>query len=108
VINLDWVSINQGGAIDLVSGDLKMGVSIAQPVASEVSAGNMKLGLGFWYGGTSAGNECVCSFQSDYDGDGFVTTLDLSWLSTSPSPVRLTFRTQGAQHHAVILTTTAS
>jgi hypothetical protein len=79
-IQLDWISINHGGATDVASGDLRMGVSIAQTVAGEVSNENLRLGLGFWYGTGAAGNPCNCPFQGDYDEDGEPTGVDLTVL----------------------------
>jgi len=80
-IVLDWVSVNNGGAIDLASGDIRMGVTVAQPVAGEVSTGDLKMGLGFWYGaGAGGGGGCSCPSQVEYDNDGFPTSLDLGWL----------------------------
>lgn len=79
-LKLDWVSINQGGAIALSNGDLVMGLSIAQPVAGEVSSGDLTMGLGFWYGGAAASGGCSCPHQTDLDTDGFSTLLDLGLL----------------------------
>lgn len=79
-IQMDWVSINHGGAIEVASGDLKMGLSIAQTVAGEVSAGDLKMGLGFWYGAAGGAAGCSCPHQADLDTDGFPTTLDLGIL----------------------------
>ena len=79
VINLDWVSVNGGGATELAAGDIRLGVTIAQPVAGEVSAGDVKMGLGFWYG-AGTGGSCACPNQAEYDNDGFPTALDLGWM----------------------------
>lgn len=75
-IRMDWISINHGGATEVTSGDLKMGLSIAQTVAGEVSSGDLKMGLGFWYGAAGT-SDCACPHQVDMDTDGFPTALDL-------------------------------
>jgi len=79
-IQNDWISINHGGATEVTSGNLKMGISIAQPVAGYVTQGNLALGLGYWYGAAAGGGGggCNCPWQGDYNEDGDINTLDLN------------------------------
>ncbi|HUU44613.1 MAG TPA: hypothetical protein VM118_02670 [Acidobacteriota bacterium] len=76
-INLDWVSINHGGAIEVASGDLRMGVSLAQSVAGFVAGGPYQMGLGFWYGTAAAGGGCACDCFGDPMCDGVASILDV-------------------------------
>lgn len=80
-VNMDWYSINNGGAIEVAAGNIKMGLSIGQNAVGEVSAGNIKMGLGFWYGaGTGSTPSCVCDCHADPECDGFTDILDVSAL----------------------------
>jgi len=80
-INMNWYSINNGGAIEVAAGNIKMGLSIGQNAVGEVSAGNIKMGLGFWYGaGTGSTPSCVCDCHADPECDGFTDILDVSAL----------------------------
>lgn len=64
-VNMDWYSINNGGAIEVAAGNIKMGLSIGQNAVGEVSAGNIKMGLGFWYGASGSATTCVCDCHAD-------------------------------------------
>lgn len=78
---IDWLSINGGGATELAAGNIRLGVSIAQPVAGEVSAGDLRMGLGFWYGAVGGtGGSCDCSHAGDLDGSSTITATDLQLL----------------------------
>ena len=80
-IQNNWISINQGGATEVASGNLKLGISIAQPVAGYVESGNLALGLGYWYGAAAGGGGgCDCPWQSDYNEDGNIDAVDLNGL----------------------------
>jgi hypothetical protein len=80
-INMDWYSVNNGGAIEVAAGNIKMGLSIGQNAVGEVSAGNIKMGLGFWYGaGTGSTPSCVCDCHADPECDGFTDILDVTAL----------------------------
>ncbi len=78
-INMDWYSINNGGAIEVAAGNIKMGLSIGQNAVGEVSAGNIKMGLGFWYGASGSGApSCACDCHGDLDCDGDVDVFDVT------------------------------
>ena len=68
-VNMDWYSVNNGGATEVAAGNIKLGVSVGQNAVGEVAAGNVKLGLGFWYGaGTAAPCACQCAHDPQCDG----------------------------------------
>lgn len=78
-INMDWYSINNGGAIEVAAGNIKLGLSIGQNAVGEVSAGNIKMGLGFWYGASGSGApSCACDCHGDLDCDGDVDVFDVT------------------------------
>jgi hypothetical protein len=80
-INMDWYSINNGGAIEVASGNIKMGLSIGQNAVGEVSAGNIKMGLGFWYGASgSSAPTCACDCHADPQCDGSTDILDVTQI----------------------------
>lgn len=77
-INMNWYSINNGGAIEVASGNIKMGLSIGQNAVGEVSAGNIKMGLGFWYGAGAASPSCACDCHADPNCSGDVNISDVT------------------------------
>jgi len=79
-IQNNWLSINQGGATEVSNGNLKLGISIAQPVAGYVESGNLALGLGYWYGAAAGTGACDCPWQSDYNEDSILDAVDLNFL----------------------------
>lgn len=89
-INMNWYSINNGGAIEVAAGNIKMGLSIGQNAVGEVSAGNIKMGLGFWYGATGSGAGCDCLCHADPVCDSNIDILDVSQV------VNVAFRNEPA------------
>lgn len=80
-VNMDWYSINNGGAIEVSSGNIKMGLSVGQNAVGEVSAGNIKMGLGFWYGAAGgAAPSCACDCFADPECDGVTNIFDVTHL----------------------------
>lgn len=79
-INMDWYSINNGGAIEVAAGNIKMGLSIGQNAVGEVSAGNVKMGLGFWYGASGASAPCACDCHADPACDSVTDIFDVTQL----------------------------
>ena len=79
-INMDWYSINNGGAIEVAAGNIKMGLSIGQNAVGEVSAGNIKMGLGFWYGASGASATCACDCHADPACDSVTDIFDVTQL----------------------------
>lgn len=78
-VNMDWYSINNGGAIEVASGNIKMGLSVGQNAVGEVSAGNIKMGLGFWYGAAGGATPgCVCDCHADPQCDGVFDIFDVT------------------------------
>lgn len=76
-VNMDWYSINNGGAIEVAAGNIKMGLSIGQNAVGEVAAGNIKMGLGFWYGAGGSG-ACACQCHGNPDCSGGIDIVDVS------------------------------
>ena len=74
-INLDWVSVNHGGAIEIGSGPFRMGVSIGQTVAGYVESGPYQMGLGFWYGAAGAPQDCACDCFGDPRCDSIINDI---------------------------------
>ncbi len=89
-INMDWYSINNGGAIEVAAGNIKMGLSIGQSAVGEVSAGNIKMGLGFWYGASRASATCICECHADPACDSVTDIFDVTQL------VNVAFRNEPA------------
>ncbi len=88
-INLDWYTINSGGASFGTSGSLKLGYSVGQSVAGAGSSASLKMGVGFWYGAVL----CVAK-AGDANGDGNVLLPDvivivnfLFHAGATPNPV---------------------
>ena len=77
--NLDWYSINSGGAIEVASASYRLGVSIGQAGAGFMSGTNFDLGIGFWYalGSTAA---CPVALTGDVNLNGSYTSADIIYL----------------------------
>lgn len=89
-LEMSWNTINGGGGWS-ISGNIALGGTIGQPDAGYMSAGNVEMFGGFWYGAAflpqgdcdtdeddhdgltdGAGSQCPV----DLDADGFVTGID--------------------------------
>lgn len=73
---LNWYSINGGGAINASSTNYQMGLSVGQSVAGAASGTNYDMGIGFWYGATAA-ESCPIVVSGDLNTSGTVTSADI-------------------------------
>lgn len=73
---LNWYSINGGGAINASSTNYQMGLSVGQSVAGAASGTNYNMGIGFWYG-AEAGGGCPIVVYGDVNLSGTVTSADI-------------------------------
>ena len=73
-VNLNWLSINGGGASYGSGGTRRIGYSVGQSVADrEGTGGTRKLGIGFWYG-----SKRVCGAnKGDLNGVGGLSPADV-------------------------------
>jgi hypothetical protein len=92
---INWSSINAGGAIQASSASYKMGLSVGQSVAGSGSSANYKAGIGFWYGAGGGGGGVVCAITTtgDVNLTGTLTSADIIFLvnfvfkgGATPSP----------------------
>lgn len=78
---LNWYSINSGGAINATSTNFKMGLSVGQSVAGEGSSTNYNMGIGFWYGaGGGGGYVCPIEITGDVNTNGSITSADIIYM----------------------------
>lgn len=71
---LNWLSINGGGAVSASSTNYRLGLSVGQSVAGFASSSSYQMGIGFWYG---AGGAPVCAAtRGDMDASGTWTPTD--------------------------------
>jgi hypothetical protein len=75
--NLDWYSINSGGAIEVASTNYRLGASVGQAVAGQVAGTNYNLGIGFWAIFGSAEAACLVEMTGDVDTSGAITAADI-------------------------------
>ena len=83
---LNWYSINGGGATNASSTNYKMGLSVGQPVAGAASGTNYDVGIGFWYG-AAAGAGCPIVVSGDVNTPARSLQPTSSCSSTSCSRV---------------------
>jgi len=76
--NLDWWSVNSGGATEVTGTNYGLGLSVGQVAAGHVSGTNYNLGVGFWYG--AAPGDCPMVIFGDVDLGGTVTSGDIIYL----------------------------
>ena len=70
---LNWLSINGGGAINASSSSYQLGLSVGQSVAGFASSSSYQMGIGFWYGAGAP----TCAFaKGDMNGVGGYTAAD--------------------------------
>ncbi len=89
---LNWYSINAGGAINATSTNYKMGLSVGQSVAGEGSSTNYKMGIGFWYGAGGTTVVCPIEITGDVNVNGTITSADIIYLvgyvfKSGPTPL---------------------
>jgi hypothetical protein len=74
---INWSSINSGGAIQATSTSYKMGLSVGQSVAGSAASSNYKAGIGFWYGAAGGGGACAVTATGDVNVNGTITSSDI-------------------------------
>ena len=70
---LNWLSINGGGAINASSASYQLGLSVGQSVAGFATSFSYQMGIGFWYG---AGAPTCAYAKGDMNGIGGYTSAD--------------------------------
>ena len=77
--DLNWYSINGGGASSASGGSYTLGLSVGQSVAGAASGGSYDLGIGFWYG-AAVGGGCLVIQTGDVNSSGTLTSADIIYL----------------------------
>jgi hypothetical protein len=72
---LNWLSLNGGGAINASSTNYKLGLSVGQSVAGAATSTNYQMGIGFWYGASAA--PACANIVGDLNGDAVYTSSDV-------------------------------
>ncbi len=72
---LNWLSINGGGAINASSASYQLGLSVGQSVAGYATSSSYQMGIGFWYGAPTGGPICLAA-KGDLNGLGGLTASD--------------------------------
>jgi hypothetical protein len=72
---LNWLSINGGGAISASSPSYQLGLSVGQSVAGAASSPSYQMGIGFWYGAAAGAPVCAAA-KGDMNGVGGITPAD--------------------------------
>ena len=72
---LNWLSINGGGAISASSPSYQLGLSVGQSVAGAASSPSYQMGIGFWYGAATGAPVCAAA-KGDMNGVGGITPAD--------------------------------
>ncbi len=84
---LNWLSINGGGAISTFSPSYRLGLSIGQSAAGTASSPSYQMGIGFWYGAAPA--PACAAAKGDLNGSGNLSGADIVLL------VRCVFNSDG-------------
>lgn len=71
---LNWLSVNGGGAINASSINYQLGLSVGQSVAGFASSPSYQMGIGFWYGAAPGAPACA-AIKGDMNGSGGPTPL---------------------------------
>ena len=75
---LNWFSINGGGAISASSPSYRLGLSVGQSFAGAASSPSYQMGIGFWYG--AAGAPACAAAKGDLNGSGNFSAADIVML----------------------------
>jgi hypothetical protein len=73
---MNWYSINGGGAINASSTNYQMGLSVGQSVAGAASGTHYDMRTGFWYGASASGG-CPIVVSGDLNNSLTVTSADI-------------------------------
>ncbi|MGH8004070.1 MAG: hypothetical protein ACRECJ_05045 [Limisphaerales bacterium] len=73
---LNWLSINGGGAVNASSASYQLGLSVGQSVAGAASSASYQRGIGFWYGAAGAPPACAAA-KGDLNGAGGLSPSDV-------------------------------
>ena len=73
---LNWLSINGGGAINASSASYQLGLSVGQSVAGFATSASYQMGIGFWYGAAPESSVCAAA-KGDLNGAGGWTPSDV-------------------------------
>lgn len=73
---LNWLSINGGGAISASSTNYRLGLSVGQSVAGAASSTSYQMGIGFWYG--TGGAPACAAARGDMNASGTWTPADVA------------------------------
>jgi hypothetical protein len=72
---LNWLSINGGGAINASSPSYQLGLSVGQSVTGSAFSPSYQMGVGFWYG--VSGAPACANIKGDLNGDVLYTSSDV-------------------------------
>ncbi|MCI0331559.1 MAG: hypothetical protein L0196_11570 [candidate division Zixibacteria bacterium] len=75
---LNWLSINGGGAINATSDNYRLGLSVGQSVSGYATSSSYQMGMGFWYGATGA--PACAAAKGDLNGSGGFSGADIVLL----------------------------
>ena len=75
MFELDWLSVNGGGATQAAGSSFELGLTVGQPAAGYVSGRSFELGLGIWYG--AAGAACPIEMSGDVNINGIISASDI-------------------------------
>lgn len=73
---LNWLSINGGGAINASSTNYQLGLSVGQSVAGYATSSSYQMGIGFWYGAAPGAPACAAA-KGDMNGAGGLSPADV-------------------------------
>ncbi len=73
---LNWLSINGGGAINASSASYQLGLSVGQSVAGFATSSSYQMGIGFWYGAATGAPACAAA-KGDLNGVGGLSPSDV-------------------------------
>ncbi|MCI0405538.1 MAG: hypothetical protein L0Z48_06600 [candidate division Zixibacteria bacterium] len=76
VFQLNWLSINGGGAINATSASYQLGLSVGQSVAGYATSPSYQMGIGFWYGAAAGAPACAAA-KGDLNGAGGLSPADV-------------------------------
>ncbi len=76
---LNWLSVNGGGAINASSTTYQLGLSVGQSVAGFASSPSYQMGIGFWYGAATGTPVCAAT-KGDLNGSGGLSAADVSLM----------------------------
>jgi hypothetical protein len=79
VYDLNWYSVNNGGATATMSASYELGLSAGQEAAGKTNSASFNLAIGFWQS-SAVEQPCDCGVWGDVNDDAAINPVDVVYM----------------------------